>query len=95
MRLDSQRMDAGGHQQAQGIIHEAMSRHAAAAGETRTRDAHAEVLAFARAGMAGRVKVRTANMKMFDAEVRTLVGIFNDAWSDNWGYVPFTQAERK
>ena len=47
----------------------------------------------ARAGMAGRVKVRTANMKMFDAEVRTLVSIFNDAWSDNWGFVPFTQAE--
>jgi len=39
----------------------------------------------ARAGMAGRVKVRAANMKMFDAEVRTVVGIFND--------VPFTQAE--
>jgi len=47
----------------------------------------------ARAGMAERVKVRTANMKMFDAEVRTLVNIFNDAWSDNWGFVPFTQAE--
>ncbi|WIM10607.1 dATP pyrophosphohydrolase [Enhydrobacter sp.] len=47
----------------------------------------------ARAGMAGRVKVRTANMKMFDAEVRTVVNIFNDAWSDNWGFVPFTQAE--
>src|SRR5215831_8051846 len=46
-----------------------------------------------RAGMAERVKVRSANMKMFDAEVRTVVGIFNDAWSDNWGFVPFTQAE--
>lgn len=46
-----------------------------------------------RAGMANRVKVRTANMKMFDAEVRTLVDVFNDAWSDNWGFVPFTQAE--
>ena len=46
-----------------------------------------------RAGLAGRVKVRTANMKMFDAEVRTLVGIFNDAWSDNWGFVPFTPSE--
>ncbi len=46
-----------------------------------------------RAGLADRVKVRTANMKMFDAEVRTLVGVFNDAWSDNWGFVPFTQAE--
>ena len=47
----------------------------------------------ARAGMAERVKVRSANMKMFDAEMRTLVAIFNDAWSDNWGFVPFTQAE--
>lgn len=47
----------------------------------------------ARAGMADRVKVRQANMKMFDAEVRTVVNIFNDAWSDNWGFVPFTQAE--
>ncbi len=47
----------------------------------------------ARAGLAERVKVRTANMKMFDAEMRTLVAIFNDAWSDNWGFVPFTQAE--
>lgn len=46
-----------------------------------------------RAGMAGRVKVRSADMKRFDAEVRTLVDIFNDAWSDNWGFVPFTQAE--
>jgi hypothetical protein len=47
----------------------------------------------ARAGMGDRVKVRQANMKMFDAEVRTVVNIFNDAWSDNWGFVPFTQAE--
>jgi hypothetical protein len=46
-----------------------------------------------RAGVGDRVKVRTLNMKMFDAEVRTLVGVFNDAWSDNWGFVPFTQAE--
>ena len=47
----------------------------------------------ARADMADAVKVRTINTKMFDAEVRTMVDIFNDAWSDNWGYVPFTQAE--
>ncbi|MCW5746883.1 MAG: dATP pyrophosphohydrolase [Alphaproteobacteria bacterium] len=46
-----------------------------------------------RGGLAGRVKVRTVDMKRFDAEVRTLVDIFNDAWSDNWGFVPFTQAE--
>jgi hypothetical protein len=47
----------------------------------------------ARADMADSVKIRTINTKMFDAEIRTMVDIFNDAWSDNWGYVPFTQAE--
>ena len=46
-----------------------------------------------RGGLAGRVKVRTVDMKRFDAEVRTLLDIFNDAWSDNWGYVPFSEAE--
>ncbi|MBL8675100.1 MAG: dATP pyrophosphohydrolase [Rhodospirillales bacterium] len=46
-----------------------------------------------RGGIAERVKVRTVDMKRFDAEVRTLLDIFNDAWADNWGYVPFTEAE--
>ena len=46
-----------------------------------------------RGGLAERVKVRTVDMKRFDAEVRTLLDIFNDAWSDNWGYVPFSEAE--
>jgi hypothetical protein len=46
-----------------------------------------------RAKVAERVKVRTADMKHFDREVRILLDIFNDAWSDNWGYVPFTEAE--
>jgi hypothetical protein len=36
-----------------GIIHEAVPRHAAAAREARTGDAHAEMPAFARAGMPG------------------------------------------
>ena len=46
-------MDAAGHQQAQSIIHEAVPRHAVAAAEPCTRDAHAEVPALARAGMSG------------------------------------------
>ncbi len=41
----------------------------------------------------GRVKVRSVDMKRFDAEVKTVVDIFNDAWQDNWGFVPMTQAE--
>ena len=53
MGLDGQRMDAGRHQQAQSIIHEAMSRHAGQAAETSACNPHAEVSAFACAGMAG------------------------------------------
>lgn len=32
-------------------------------------------------------------MRRFQNEIQTLVGIFNDAWSENWGFVPFTEAE--
>jgi GNAT superfamily N-acetyltransferase len=39
------------------------------------------------------VRVRTADMKRFDAEVRTILNLYNDAWSENWGFVPATEAE--
>jgi GNAT superfamily N-acetyltransferase len=32
-------------------------------------------------------------MARFDEEVRTVRSIYNDAWSDNWGFVPMTEAE--
>lgn len=44
---------------------------------------------------AGRVRLRRVDMKNFDAEVRSLLGIFNDAWQDNWGFVPLTEEEVK
>src|SRR3546814_8441851 len=28
-----------------------------------------------------------------DAEARLIMGILNDAWSDNWGFVPLTDSE--
>ena len=31
--------------------------------------------------------------KHFDGEIALLLDIINDAWSDNWGYVPMTRAE--
>ena len=43
----------------------------------------------------GRVKVRTFNMSRYGAELELIFDIFNDAWSDNWGFVPFSQAEVK
>ena len=37
------------------------------------------------------VSFRNIDMKRFDEEIHTLVAIFNDAWFDNWGFVPFTE----
>lgn len=42
---------------------------------------------------AHRVKVRPINMKRFNEEISLLRDIFNDAWAENWGFVPFTEAE--
>jgi hypothetical protein len=36
---------------------------------------------------------RPIEMRRFDAELDIIVDIFNDAWSDNWGFVPMTPAE--
>jgi len=41
----------------------------------------------------GGVTVRNIDMKRFNAEIETVIGIFNDAWSENWGMVPFTEKE--
>jgi len=40
-----------------------------------------------------RVRVRPLDRKRFDAEIELLRDIFNDAWEQNWGFVPFTAAE--
>lgn len=40
-----------------------------------------------------RIVVREVDIKRWDAEVETILGILNDAWSSNWGFVPFTSRE--
>lgn len=40
-----------------------------------------------------RIKVREVSLKHFDREVAIICEILNDAWSDNWGFVPFTPSE--
>jgi GNAT superfamily N-acetyltransferase len=40
-----------------------------------------------------RIRVRRVNKKKFNEEAAIILGILNDAWSDNWGYVPFTESE--
>jgi hypothetical protein len=40
-----------------------------------------------------RIRIRDVDLKNFDREVETICAILNDAWSDNWGFVPFTPTE--
>ena len=40
-----------------------------------------------------RIRIRNADLKNFARDVEILCNILNDAWSDNWGFVPFTPAE--
>jgi len=37
--------------------------------------------------------MRSANMKQFQREMAAVKGIYNSAWSHNWGFVPMTDAE--
>jgi hypothetical protein len=39
------------------------------------------------------IKMRTADMKHLDRDVRIVMDVYNDAWSDNWGFVPLTEKE--
>lgn len=41
----------------------------------------------------GRIRVRKVDKKNFDAEAALIMGLLNDAWSDNWGFVPLTDSE--
>jgi GNAT superfamily N-acetyltransferase len=40
-----------------------------------------------------RIRIRKVDKKKFDEEAALLLGILNDAWSDNWGFIPLTEAE--
>ncbi|AKS42088.1 N-acetyltransferase [Wenzhouxiangella marina] len=41
----------------------------------------------------GRLRLRPLDFSRYDEELELLRDIFNDAWSDNWGFVPLTGAE--
>jgi hypothetical protein len=55
----------------------------------RARKAHTEIMAMPD------VKIRPVVMKNMEAEVRLAMECFNDAWSENWGFVPMTESELK
>lgn len=41
-----------------------------------------------------RIEVRNVNMKDFAGDAAICMDILNSAWSSNWGFVPFTEAEK-
>ncbi len=41
----------------------------------------------------GGLVVRPLDMARYTDEIRLIVDIFNDAWTENWGFLPFTEAE--
>lgn len=47
----------------------------------------------ARLSQADRIRIRPVDMKRYGEELNTLIDIFNDAWSENWKFIPFTKAE--
>ena len=39
------------------------------------------------------IRIRPLDMGRYQEEIRGIVAIFNDAWADNWGFVPFGEDE--
>ncbi|MBV9165931.1 MAG: GNAT family N-acetyltransferase [Solirubrobacterales bacterium] len=39
------------------------------------------------------IRLRRMRRRNFEAEVRAFMGVYNEAWSHNWGFVPLTDAE--
>ncbi|MCR5880400.1 dATP pyrophosphohydrolase [Phenylobacterium sp. J367] len=58
-----------------------------------THDLPDRVLERVRRGLPEGVAVRELDMARYDQEVRELTTILNDAWADNWGFTPTTEAE--
>jgi hypothetical protein len=40
-----------------------------------------------------RIVIRKADKSRFDEEASLILGILNDAWSDNWGFIPLSDEE--
>ena len=40
-----------------------------------------------------KIRVRNVDRKRFDEEAALILNILNDAWSDNWGFIPLTDSE--
>jgi hypothetical protein len=48
-----------------------------------------------KAARSQQMTVRPLDMRRYEADLAVIIDIFNDAWSDNWGFVPMSQSELK
>lgn len=55
----------------------------------RAQKAHDEILAMPE------VTVREMGLDRLEEDIRLMLEVYNDAWSDNWGFVPATEREMK
>ena len=53
----------------------------------RAQKAHAAIAAMPE------VRLRTADMKNLERDIRIVMDVYNDAWSSNWGFVSLTEKE--
>ena len=53
-----------------------------------------KMMRFVAMGMRNKsIEIRDANLSRYDEELMEFFSIFNDAWSENWGFIPFTDEE--
>ncbi|MBO0734720.1 MAG: hypothetical protein J2P49_10500 [Methylocapsa sp.] len=57
------------------------------------KDWKAEPGILARPEWRKRLNIRSVNLRYLKQEAEAIVDIFNDSWSENWGFVPFTLEE--
>jgi len=57
------------------------------------KDRTAEPKILSRAEWKERLKIRMLDLGNLKSEAKIIVDIFNDSWSQNWGFVPFTLEE--
>jgi len=81
------RLEALGYEKAEDLI---AYRYDPSAGPPRRLKAFADKLSDIEGA-----RVRTFDKRNFDRDLGHILDIFNDAWSENWGYVPMSEAEIK
>jgi hypothetical protein len=82
-----------------------MERHVLAAGYAGVKDLHAWTVAVedgfpetvnrivALGERNAKIRIREVDLKRFDQEAKIILDILNQAWGQNWGFVPLTDAE--